>query len=299
MVAISVIVPTYDAARYLRESLDSILTQTGPDDEVVVVDDGSTDDTPAVLASYGERIRVVGAAHGGYAAARNLGLERARGEWVSFHDADDVALPDRLDFQRGLAAWHRDCEAFFCNGQRMDTGSPLVPAALARRASRRLLTTADVFHGFPIYFQAALVRRATFAAVGPFDPTLRVHADMEYGYRLLARAAARFVDRSVFRYRWHDTNTTGDRLRGREEIARVLDAWRRGDPDGVRAVGERRVRARLARHYYRLARWRLRLDDARQARAALGRALALRPLDPRLHLMRLWYARILQVREAG
>ncbi len=290
MVAISVIVPTYDAARYLRESLDSILAQAGPDDEVLVVDDGSTDDTPAVLTAYDDRVRVLRAVHGGYAAARNLGLAHARGDWVSFHDADDVALPDRLSFQRACIAEQPDCEAVFCNGERMDTGAPLVGPSLAHRSTGRPLTTTDVFGGFPIYFQAAIVRRAAFAAVGPFDPTLRIYADMDYGYRLVARGAARFVDRSVFRYRWHGGNTTRDRLRGREEIARILDAWRRRDPGGVRAVGERRVRTRLARHYYRIALWRLRLDDATAARAALGRALALRPLDPRLHFLRLWHA---------
>jgi glycosyltransferase involved in cell wall biosynthesis len=275
MAAISVIVPTYDAGRYLRESLDSVLAQLGPDDELVVVDDGSTDDTPTLLASYGTRLRVLRASHAGYAAARNRGLGAARGEWVSFHDADDVALPDRLAFQRGLVAAHPHCEAFFCNGERMDTGAPLVPSTLAQRCDGRLLTTADVFDGFPIYFQAALVCRTTFAAVGLFDPALRIYADMEYGYRLVARGATHFADRSVFRYRWHGANTTRDRLRGREEIASILDGWRRRDPAGVRAVGERRVRARLARHYYRIARWRLRLADVGEAGAAFRRALAL------------------------
>src|SRR5438128_2157669 len=103
MPILSVIIPTYDCATYLPASLDSILAQRAPADdvtvEVVVVDDGSTDETPSVLATYGDRVRVVRGAHGGYAAARNLGLAHARGTWIAFHDADDVALPDRLAFQ--------------------------------------------------------------------------------------------------------------------------------------------------------------------------------------------------------
>jgi len=272
---VSVVLPTYNRAALLVRSIASVLSQSWQDFELVVVDDGSTDDTPTLLASYGARLRVLRASHAGYAAARNRGLGAARGEWVSFHDADDVALPDRLSFQRDLVAAHPDCEAFFCNGERMDTGAPLVPSTLAQRCDGRVLTAADVFDGFPIYFQAALVRRTTFAAVGLFDPALRIYADMEYGYRLVARAGTRFADRSVFRYRWHGANTTRDRLRGREEIASILDGWRRRDPAGVRAVGERRVRARLARHYYRIARWRLRLADVGEAGAAFRRALAL------------------------
>src|SRR5262245_66638565 len=98
MPALSVIIPTYNCGRFLRESLDSIFAQTERDLEVIVVDDGSTDDTPAVLARYAGRITVVQGAHGGLSAARNLGLARATGDWVAFHDADDVAVRDRLEW---------------------------------------------------------------------------------------------------------------------------------------------------------------------------------------------------------
>ncbi|HJQ83323.1 MAG TPA: glycosyltransferase family A protein, partial [Candidatus Binatia bacterium] len=174
MATISVIVPTYDAAPYLRESLDSLLVQSTPEVEVLVVDDGSTDDTPAILASYGDRLRVIRGSHEGYPVARNLGVTHATGEWIAFHDADDVALPDRLAFQRDFVGRHPGCDAVFCNGERMDTGAALVPAPIAGRAVGRRLGPADVFEGFPVYFQAALVRRSAFATVGPFDRDLPI-----------------------------------------------------------------------------------------------------------------------------
>src|SRR4030095_8891170 len=93
---ISVVIPSYNAARWLAGSLDSIFAQTVAPGEVVVVDDGSTDDTPAILRAYGDRLHVVRGTHGGLAAARNLGLAVARGDWIAFHDADDLALPARL-----------------------------------------------------------------------------------------------------------------------------------------------------------------------------------------------------------
>src|SRR5262249_58680013 len=93
---IRVVTPTYTAGRWLAESLDSILGQSVPPGEVVVVDDGSTDDSRDVLAAYRDRVEVVSGEHGGLAAARNLGLRVARGDWIAFQDADDIALPDRL-----------------------------------------------------------------------------------------------------------------------------------------------------------------------------------------------------------
>ena len=93
---ISVVVPSFNAGRWIAASLDSIFAQSAPPGEVVVVDDGSTDETPQILAAYGDRIRAVRATHGGLAAARNLGLAVAGGDWIAFQDADDVARPDRL-----------------------------------------------------------------------------------------------------------------------------------------------------------------------------------------------------------
>jgi glycosyltransferase involved in cell wall biosynthesis len=290
MAAISVIIPSYNCAPYLAESLDSVLGQSVRDLEVIVVDDGSTDDTAAVLARYGGRIEVISAPHAGYAAARNLGLERARGEWIAYHDADDVALPDRLAFQQACLTEHVGADGVVCNGTRLESGEPVVSPALARRCAGRRLAAEDLFAGFPLYLQAALVRRAAFAAAGAFDAGFRIYPDMEYGYRLFARAHLLYVDRPVFRYRSHAGNVTRDRLAGREEIARILDRLRRDDPEATRRIGARRLRARLALHYYRIARRRLTDGDSVLGGVALARAIALRPLDPRLRWLRLWHA---------
>jgi glycosyltransferase involved in cell wall biosynthesis len=290
MATISVIIPTYNCARYIGESLESILRQTTPPTEIVVVDDGSTDDTTAALVPYASRIVLARLAHGGYASARNHGLARATGDWIAFHDADDVALEDRLAAQLDFLFRHPEYDGVFCDGARMDDASHLVPRAIARRVADRALSVEDVFTGFPVYFQAAVVRRAAFAEVGGFEPGLHIHPDMDYGYRLFSRRRLAFLDRVVFRYRWHGANTTRDTLRGREEIARVLDRLAERDPEAVRRIGRRRLRARLARHYYRIARRRILRGEAPAARAALDRALALRPLDPRYHLLRLWHA---------
>jgi glycosyltransferase involved in cell wall biosynthesis len=99
MTRVSVVIPAYNAERYLREAIDSVLGQTHQDLELIVVDDGSTDSTPAILASYGERIRVVTQPNRGVCTARNVGIAAATGEYVAFADADDIQFPFRLAAQ--------------------------------------------------------------------------------------------------------------------------------------------------------------------------------------------------------
>ncbi len=286
---ISVVIPSYNAARWLGESLDSILAQTVPAGEVVVVDDGSTDDTPALLRRYGDRVRVVLGAHGGLAAARNLGLAAARGDWIAFHDADDVALPDRL----GRLQAHLDrapgTDAVFADGEQVGGGDRIVPRPLAARAAGRRLTPADLFDGFPAYYQSALVARDALAAAGPFDPTYRIHPDHDHAFRLFARARVDYLDAVVFRYRRHESNITGDQLSARQELAHTLERLRAVDPAAVTTIGARRLEGALARHYYRIGRTRLRRGETAAAGAAFDRAVALAPLRP-AYRWRRWLA---------
>ncbi|TMA34635.1 MAG: glycosyltransferase family 2 protein, partial [Deltaproteobacteria bacterium] len=168
MPLVSVVVPTYNCAPYLAESLESVLAQTFRDFEMVVVDDGSTDHTWAVLGQYAGVATIVRAPHGGLSAARNAGLAAARGEWIAFHDADDVALPDRLAFQLDFLRANPAYEAVFCNGEWMDGGPAdrryVVPLAVVRRCLDRRMTVAELFAGYPVYFQGALVPRQAFQA---------------------------------------------------------------------------------------------------------------------------------------
>jgi glycosyltransferase involved in cell wall biosynthesis len=291
MPAISVIVPTYNCGPYLAESLDSVFAQTEPDFEVIVVDDGSTDDTPAVLARYAGRVTVVQGSHGGLSAARNLGLARAGGEWVAFHDADDVAVPDRLAWSRAFLRGTPAFDAVFCNGRRMGVDDPakasLVPARYFTDTASRAIGVTDLFAGYPVYFQGALVPRRAFDAAGAFDPTYRVQPDLEYGYRLFPRVRAACVDRTIFHYRWHTTNNSRDRLGTRLDIARILERLPAVAPDAAQTIGARRLRDQIARHWFRIGLVKLAGKERAAARQAFVRAATLRPLHPRYQWMRL------------
>ncbi len=291
MPAVSVIVPTYNCARFLAESLDSIFAQTERDVEVIVVDDGSTDDTPRVLDGYAGRITVVEGAHGGLSSARNLGLARATGEWIAFHDADDVAVPDRLAWSRAFLREQPALDAVFGTGRRMQADDParagVVPPRYFATTAGRALGVVDLFEGYPVYFQGALVPRRAFEQAGAFDPAYRVQPDLEYGYRLFPRLRAACVDRTMFHYRWHTTNNSADRIGTREDIARVLERLPAVAPDAVAAIGARRIREQVARHYFRIGVARLARQQRAAARAAFLQAATLRPLHLRYQWMRL------------
>ncbi len=291
MPAVSIVIPTYNCARWLAEGLDSVFAQTDPDHEVIVVDDGSTDDTADVLARYAGRLTVVHGDHGGLGAARNLGLARATGDWIAFHDADDVAMPDRLAWSRAFLREHPDVNAVFGNGRHMPADDPASPDVVATRFVRatrgRTLSVSDLFNGFPLYFQGALVPRAAFAAAGAFDPGYRILTDLEYGYRLLPHLRAACVDHTMFHYRRHDANITRDLLRMRLEVARTLERLPGVAPGVVQTIGARRVRNRIARQYYRIGVVHLRRGERPDASDAFARAARLRPFHPRYRWMQL------------
>jgi glycosyltransferase involved in cell wall biosynthesis len=95
----SVVIPTYNCASYLRNAIDSVLVQTRPSHEIIVIDDGSTDETSSLLARYGDRVCVIRQDNAGACVARDVGLERSSGDWVAFLDADDVWYPEKLAAQ--------------------------------------------------------------------------------------------------------------------------------------------------------------------------------------------------------
>lgn len=288
---VSVVIATYQCGRFLRESLDSVLAQATPGVEVIVVDDGSTDDTPAILASYGDALVTVAGRHRGFPAARNLGLARARGEWIAFHDADDVAAADRLAWSLGFLARNPTFEAVFANGRRMDveddSEASVIPRHWFARIGTRPIDVLDVFDGFPVYFQGALVARRVFEAVGPFEESFAVAPDIEYGYRLFGRCRAACVDRVVFRYRWHGANTSADRLGNRADIVRVLERLPEAAPEAAARIGRRRLRRRIAHMSFRLGLARLARGERGAAREAFRRAATFRPWHPRYQWMRL------------
>ncbi|HVY62084.1 MAG TPA: glycosyltransferase family A protein, partial [Planctomycetota bacterium] len=114
---VSVVIPTYNRASLVPRAVESALAAVRPGDEVIVVDDGSTDGTVAALARFGDRIRLVAAPHQGAGPTRNRGVREARGALVAFLDSDDAWLPDHLELHRAVHAARPDIALSFSDFQ--------------------------------------------------------------------------------------------------------------------------------------------------------------------------------------
>jgi glycosyltransferase involved in cell wall biosynthesis len=152
--AISVVIPCYNGARFLRDTLESVLVQTLPPREVLVVDDGSTDDSAAIAKSYGPPVRVIRQPNQGESVARNRGLEEAKGDWVAFLDADDLWLPEKLAEQ---AKHISDQVGAVCSGTiiRHPDGREEIHVPRPEFFQRRRI----VEHGAPCHISTFVVRR--------------------------------------------------------------------------------------------------------------------------------------------
>jgi glycosyltransferase involved in cell wall biosynthesis len=158
---ISVIIPVYNRAAYVREAIDSVLLQSMPAHEVIVVDDGSTDDTPDALAAYGPHIQVLRIAHGGYAAAMNAGIAAAQGALLAFCDSDDLLMPDKLARQADALRTRDDIDAVFCHMRQF-----ICPSASPQAAAR---LRPDLIEAPARNPAVMLARRTAVLTAGPFD----------------------------------------------------------------------------------------------------------------------------------
>jgi glycosyltransferase involved in cell wall biosynthesis len=242
-VSVSLVVATFNHARFLPVALDSALAQTLAGVEVIVVDDGSTDDTPAVLSHYAHRVRVIRQANRGLAAARNAGLAVARGTYVSFLDADDVVMPTKLAEQVALLEASPAVGWTYC-----DVLIETVATGHEMRASERFGYSGrtldgwlfpELIHGNFIPAIAPLIRRGALESAGGFDDRLTALEDWDLWLRLSLVAEARYSPAVLVRYRVHPGGMSEDRSRMDKNRFRVLDKLCRTRPAAVEGLGAR------------------------------------------------------------
>jgi glycosyltransferase involved in cell wall biosynthesis len=230
---ITCIVPVFNGERYLREALDSILAQTYRPLEILVVDDGSTDGSAALVAGYGHRVRSLFQPNAGQAAARNLGLGVARGALVAFLDQDDLWHPEKLD--RQMARFAARPALDLCVTHARNFWSPELPDA-----PPWLQDDPRFKQALPAYAAGALLaRRGIFESVGRFDVTLPVAEDTDWFLRAVELGAAIDLLPDVLMYRrlhqanrtWHTAEpTSGDRAIWVQVIRASLERRRRLNP---------------------------------------------------------------------
>lgn len=271
MPQVSVIIPTYNSARYVVDAVESVLAQTYRDFEVIVIDDGSTDETPEVMKRYGAPVRYLRQENAGVAAARNRGIAESRGRYIAFLDADDTWFPEKLERQMAALAGSGGARA--CYSAFLEVKDDLSPVGV-RRSDRRGSAIEDLLlRGNVIGSICTVVaERALFESVGGFDPVLSQCADWDMWVRLAAETEFVYLDEPLVTYRQHGSNMSRNAPLLEFDSLRVLDKGF-ALPDLPEAVRSRRKQA-YARNYMVLAgtyfHARLRRDFARCALRAIG-----------------------------
>lgn len=268
---VSIVLPAWNSAGTVGSAVESCLAQTYRDVELIVVNDGSTDDTPRILASFGDRIRLIHRKNGGVAAARNTGLRAATGEFVAWMDNDDLMHPERVRLGAEVMKLHPDvvavCSDFSAfvspdveiershiasyygavrrfggmaailreRSALPDAGLPAPVSVLAGQAYETLLL------GNFVHPPTMLVRRRAMVEAGFLEETLRIGSEYEQTIRIARLGRIAYLEMPLLRYRRSDSQLSSETTsNGREwlEMLWILDKVRREDP----AVFERRRR---------------------------------------------------------
>jgi glycosyltransferase involved in cell wall biosynthesis len=208
---VSVVIPAYNQDRFVGESVQSALDQTRRPLEVIVVDDGSTDDTRARLEPFGNRILLVSQANRGVSVARNEGSRRARGTHLAFLDADDAWLPRKLEAQTARLEADPELGLVHCGVEEID--------ATGRRTGERLdgregwVADAMLFFGPGVILgggSGVVLPKHLFREAGGFDERMSTSADWDLHQRIARRARVGFVPEILLRYRRHEGNMHRD-----------------------------------------------------------------------------------------
>jgi glycosyltransferase involved in cell wall biosynthesis len=236
---VSVILPVYNGEKYLAETLESLLRQTYPALEVIAVDDGSGDRSPAILDDYlekfGGRLAILHIPNSGVSRARNTGVERARGFYIAFIDQDDLWAPDKVVRQvEALSRSH--ARISFTNAAVIDREGR-VRASRMRRFPRR--DTVNWFEQIlfdPVVpISSVMMEKALFLEAGGFSPDLRISEDYDLLLRILWRQKPEVLDEPLLSYRDHPGSHTYARTDAiLREGMMVMGRWRARHPEIIR-----------------------------------------------------------------
>jgi len=236
-VLVSIIIPAYNAERYLREAIESVLGQSAQDIECIVVDDGSTDGTAEIAKGFGGAVTYLRQENAERSAARNNGLRHARGEFISFLDADDYLAPDKIVQQLQFLQDHPEFDAVYSKVNFFREGGDRI-FSMPKRITPSGDILAPLLYGNFITMHSPLIRRSAIERSGGFDPRLSHNEDWEFLLRLSINGARfGFIDACHAFCRLHGENTSSDVIKMHQSKWRVVEGFVAAHADQLRARG--------------------------------------------------------------
>jgi glycosyltransferase involved in cell wall biosynthesis len=211
MPRVSVIIPTYNRADLIGETIEGVLNQTFDDFEIIVVDDGSTDSTREMVRRFDGPINYLYQENRGRSCARNRGFEASSGDYICFLDSDDVWLPRMLEREVSLLDSNNDLGFVFSDYQFINRAGEMLPKP--EIFLRHPLRRGRIFR-FLLYFDfismsTVLARRDCINKVGLFDPSFEAAEDLDWLLRLTGMYETDYIPEQLCLYRKHDGNTPG------------------------------------------------------------------------------------------
>lgn len=207
---ISIVIPAYNAARTLETTVQSVFGQTVQDFEIIIVDDGSKDDTIAVAQSIEDtRVKVLTQPNGGASAARNTGIKAAKGEYVAFLDADDLWMPRKLERQLEVFANGKDVTAVQTGVYYVTNNLEVISVGACFESKDTLLETL-FFQNLPGLMSTLIVKRSEFDKIGLLDTKLVILEDWELAIRLSRYCNLKSIEEPLALYRQFPGNRSRD-----------------------------------------------------------------------------------------
>ncbi|HEX4735758.1 MAG TPA: glycosyltransferase [Thermoleophilaceae bacterium] len=283
---VTVVIPTYNRSDLVGEAINSVLAQDWPETEVLVVDDGSTDRTPEVLAGYGDRVRVIRQENAGESAARNTGILAASHELVAFLDSDNYWLPGKLGLQMQLFSHDEPPDVAFSAYTRIGD-VPEEDVVLSEWAGTQEDALEQLLIGCRINTSTVIVRRNALIDVGLYDSSLRCAQDYDLWLRLaVAGYHIAYVPRPLAAYRIHGGAVSLDSELVNASTERVVE--RLFDNDLLPAEFQERRDFYLARCYLNSACFYLDTGAGREAADSIAKAARTRPASIRPGWFLIW-----------
>lgn len=286
MPKVSVIVSTYNRGRFVCEAVESVLNQTFRDFEVIVVDDGSTDNTHDLLKKYASSIHYIYQRNKGRSAARNSGIRLCRGGYVAFLDDDDIWLPGKLERQAAFLDLHPEAALAHTFTELMDESGRRLEKETKKhlRSYHKAMRIGYTYEGMSrlcvMYTSSVMLRKSCLGSVGLFDPGIEAFEDWDIYLRLALKYEIGSIPESLVRIRIHRAHSTqGEFTRGRISVSlkhlNILDS-----------IDDPFLRERLRYNFYiHLAHAYYIAMDTEKTRRYIIRALSLKlPVLSRLHI---------------